>query len=312
MQGVSEPEPPRPLFVSVLEAAAAAAGWDRGHHIVTLEFDDGRLRRWGTTIRVTARASWPSTTPTWWWSSTASPRPGCGSQTRTVERKTGARSVSVRATLTTGGMEPEHRERRFGELLTPGGYRNDEAASALQKAIRRGEEEQALFWASELDLAGYGAYVWKRLRIIASEDVGLADPEAVLLTRALYENWLDQRKADRAGGNPLNASMFLVHAVIVLARAGKSRLVDHALAVTYLGERPAREVPDWALDKHTERGRRMGRGLDHFFTEGATLANERALPDPYRGAARAVSPRPARRKEVVNDQPVLPGTGPDQ
>jgi hypothetical protein len=47
MQGVRQPEPPRPLFVSVLEAAAAAAGWDRGHHILTLEFDDGRLRRWG-------------------------------------------------------------------------------------------------------------------------------------------------------------------------------------------------------------------------------------------------------------------------
>jgi hypothetical protein len=37
---------PKPLFVSVLEAAAAAA-WDRDHHIVTLEFDEGRLRRWG-------------------------------------------------------------------------------------------------------------------------------------------------------------------------------------------------------------------------------------------------------------------------
>ena len=47
MQEFREHEPPRPLFVSVLEAAAAAAGWDRGHHIVTLEFDHGRLRRWG-------------------------------------------------------------------------------------------------------------------------------------------------------------------------------------------------------------------------------------------------------------------------
>jgi hypothetical protein len=47
MQEFREQEPPRPLLVSVLEAAAAAAGWDRGHHIVTLEFDDGRLRRWG-------------------------------------------------------------------------------------------------------------------------------------------------------------------------------------------------------------------------------------------------------------------------
>jgi hypothetical protein len=33
-----------------------------------------------------------------------------------------------------------------------------------QKCIRRGLEGEALFWATELDLAGYGAYVWKRLQ----------------------------------------------------------------------------------------------------------------------------------------------------
>jgi hypothetical protein len=49
-------------------------------------------------------------------------------------------------------------------LTVPG----EVVASALQKAIRRGNEREALFWASELDLAGYGGYVWKRLRIIAS------------------------------------------------------------------------------------------------------------------------------------------------
>jgi hypothetical protein len=47
MQGLSEGARPRPLFVGVLEAAAAAAGWDRGHHVVTLELEDGHLRRWG-------------------------------------------------------------------------------------------------------------------------------------------------------------------------------------------------------------------------------------------------------------------------
>src|SRR5437879_4419775 len=62
-----------------------------------------------------------------------------------------------------------------GQRITPGGYRCDEVASALQKCIRRGLADDALFWATELDLAGFGEYVWKRLRIIASEDVGLSD-----------------------------------------------------------------------------------------------------------------------------------------
>ena len=64
---------------------------------------------------------------------------------------------------------------QFGQLTTEGGYLNSECTSAMQKCIRRGLEEEALFWATELDFAGYGAYVWRRLQIIASEDIGLAD-----------------------------------------------------------------------------------------------------------------------------------------
>jgi len=49
----------------------------------------------------------------------------------------------------------------FEQLTAEGGYLNSEC-TAMQKCIRRGLEEEALFWATELDLAGYGAYVWKR------------------------------------------------------------------------------------------------------------------------------------------------------
>jgi replication-associated recombination protein RarA len=166
----------------------------------------------------------------------------------------------------------------FGQLTTKGGYLNSEVTSALQKCIRRGLEEEALFWATELDLSNYGNYVWKRMRIMASEDVGLADSNVCVQVRALYENWLEQRKNkdDKSGAERL----FFVHAVLILARAKKSRIVDHALMTFYEGARPTPDIPDFALDKHTIRGRRMGRGLDHFFDVGAQLANN-DLPDPY-------------------------------
>jgi hypothetical protein len=92
-----------------------------------------------------------------------------------------------------GERQPARRQ-TFSEQTTQGGYLCGEVASALQKEIRRGNEREALFWASELDLAGYGNYVWKRLRIIASEDVGLASTETVIAVRVLYENWLELRK----------------------------------------------------------------------------------------------------------------------
>ena len=72
---------------------------------------------------------------------------------------------------------------RFADQLTPGGYRVDEVTSALQKEIRRGREREALHWATELAVAGYTNYCWKRLRIIASEDVGLGEPMMAVLIR---------------------------------------------------------------------------------------------------------------------------------
>jgi replication-associated recombination protein RarA len=59
-------------------------------------------------------------------------------------------------------------------LQTAGGYPFYEVASALQKEIRRGREEEAMYWA--LELAGqYDDFLWRRLAIIASEDIGPAD-----------------------------------------------------------------------------------------------------------------------------------------
>ena len=182
----------------------------------------------------------------------------------------------------------------FSQLHTPGGHLCGEVASALQKSIRRGHEQEALHWASELDLAGYGGYVWKRLRIIASEDVGPADSGVAVQIRVLYENWLEQRKTDKGDDSlsaALNAGIFLVHAVILLARAPKSRIVDHALMVMYEGERATVEIPDYALDKHTARGRKMGRGHDHFFDVAAQLENEARLADPYAAAGRIARSR---------------------
>lgn len=174
----------------------------------------------------------------------------------------------------------------FAEVQTPGGYRAGEVSSAMQKSIRRGLEDEALFWATELDLAGYGEYVFKRLVIIASEDVGLADPQACVRVGMLRDAWREQRKKNDVRHGP--ERLFLVHAVLDLARAAKSRLIDHALIVMYEGPRDAREIPDFALDKHTSRGRAAKRAWKHFWEEGARLENRASLDDPYATRAREI------------------------
>lgn len=173
---------------------------------------------------------------------------------------------------------------------TTNGYDFGEVASALQKSLRRGLEEDALYWAVELDLSGYGEYVWKRLRVVCSEDIGIAEPLLPAVIQSLYTTWAEIRKKTK-GTSQTSERLMLVHAILLLSRAQKSRLVDHANIFFYrMTER--REIPDWALDKHTGRGKRMGRGFDHFFTESTRMANVADIEDPYEERARSVAEMP--------------------
>jgi replication-associated recombination protein RarA len=181
----------------------------------------------------------------------------------------------------------------FGALKTPGGFVTADVTSALQKSIRRGHEKEALFWATELELAGFGEYLWNRLRIINSEDVGVGDPLATLQVRALYENWEQRVKKEKAaakGGRelPPESRLYLLHAVQVLCRAQKSRMVDHAYMTYYEGDRAGLgiEIPDYALDGHTYRGKKAGRGPEFFLDESSKLENEAMVEDLYRETGR--------------------------
>lgn len=147
-----------------------------------------------------------------------------------------------------------------------------EVASAFQKSVRRGLEEDAMYWAVELFNSGYDEYLWKRIKIISSEDIGLAEPNIAANISGLYSSYLEQKKKKDESNQP--ERLFLTHAVLMLCRSKKSRVVDHAL-IHFWRTHPYnhKQIPDCALDKHNERGRKLGRGWKHFFEEGTTLEN---------------------------------------
>jgi len=68
--------------------------------------------------------------------------------------------------------------------------------------------------------------------------------------------------------------------VIYMCRAKKSRLAQSMHYMVYESEMHL-EVPDYALDMHTERGRAMGRDLTHFQEVGRVLNNEDESQDTY-------------------------------
>lgn len=167
------------------------------------------------------------------------------------------------------------------------GYDVRIVVSALQKALRASDADAALYWAYELDRSGFGNWCWKRLRVIASEDIGPAVPGIAAEIKALHENWLfarkrpsvscdscqDWRGQDEETGKGGEEVLYITHAVIMLANAPKCRVVDWAVWHHSNDYVERREVPDVAFDRHTLAGRRMGRNRQHFVDEASVLTD---------------------------------------
>ena len=187
------------------------------------------------------------------------------------------------------------------QLITEGGYLMGEVASALQKEIRRGNEEEAMFWAIELE-SRYHAYLWFRLTIIASEDIGPADSSVSVLIHSLRQDYEMVRSRSKRPAERI----ILAHAIIALCRAEKSRLADDLAAL--IGHRRESEgikpeIPDYALDSHTQKGRAMGRDWDFWAEEGLKLHPESSLPNPYRDRALALRKKHGRLYRVERVKP---------
>ncbi|OGI90360.1 hypothetical protein A3B01_02310 [Candidatus Nomurabacteria bacterium RIFCSPLOWO2_01_FULL_41_52b] len=148
---------------------------------------------------------------------------------------------------------------------TKNNYLLQEVVSALQKDIRRGNEENALVWALEL-FPKYSNYLWKRLVIISAED--MESPRACAVVNALREAFYFTNE-DKKKGNEYKHRIFITKAVLFLSREVKSRESDHAQfhvdEIMKTGKLLA--IPDFAIDFHTKRGKTSGATKRKFFEE---------------------------------------------
>lgn len=156
-------------------------------------------------------------------------------------------------------------------------YPDDEVKSALQKEIRRGNEEEAMYYALELAHEGKPSFGWlrNRLKIICHEDIGLANPDVVMqVSKAIDDmDYLYQKNNDEW-------QMVLGHIILLMCRSGKSRLVDHFKESSLDNwHNNTLQIPDYAKDMHTTSGSKMGRrkgikkGIDHFIKHGEKANN---------------------------------------
>jgi hypothetical protein len=72
---------------------------------------------------------------------------------------------------------------------------------------------------------------------------------------------------------------------IVSHSRGADRPRAAAIGLRSMLEVFAPTIPDYALDMYTMKGKAMGRGLDHFRSEGAKLVPPPTADDPYEAEA---------------------------
>ncbi len=96
-----------------------------------------------------------------------------------------------------------------------------ETLSALQMSIRANDPGAALYWLARMLVDGEEpSVIARRLLRVASEEIGLADPKAVLVAHAA-------KKAYDVFGSP-EGELHLAQAVVHLATAPKSNAVHVA------------------------------------------------------------------------------------
>jgi replication-associated recombination protein RarA len=186
------------------------------------------------------------------------------------------------------------------QLKTENDYDFSEVISALQKEIRRGHEEAAMFWGLEL-YEKYWKALWTRLQVICNEDIGIANPQAIILIQTLKTQFEDFVKGRRDG----SMRLVLANAILYLCRSPKSREADHFQCVINqrrLQQNWRLEIPDYCLDKHTARGARMKRSWAHWFSEGCQL-----IPEPpanaYQQEAQSLWLTSTKQKEKGTTRP---------
>mgnify|MGYP001329947999 CR=1 FL=1 len=144
----------------------------------------------------------------------------------------------------------------MGSQFVQDGTPFDEAASSMQKCIRRGMEDDAAYWAWQL-FQRYPHYVWRRLTVVAVEDIGLADI-------CLVERLLASRASYYAGGeakygptDPIaieRGVLLLLPVVREMAKSPKSREADHMAHEVLREIRIGKLAPSIRLDMNFVEG----------------------------------------------------------
>jgi putative ATPase len=142
----------------------------------------------------------------------------------------------------------------------PTGDTHYDLASAFIKSMRGSDPDAAIYWLARMLEAGEDPrFIARRIVICASEDIGNADPQALLVANGAWQ-------AVEAVGLP-ECQLALSQAVIYLATAPKSNSATMAIGAARSDVRNGRTipVPKHLRDGHYKGAKQFGHGTDYKY-----------------------------------------------
>ncbi len=167
--------------------------------------------------------------------------------------------------------------------------------SAFIKSMRGSDADAALYWLAKMIHAGEDPrFIARRIVICAAEDVGLADPMALVLANAAMQ-------AAEFVGWP-EARIPLAEATIYIATANKSNSAYAAIDAALEDVRSGRTlpVPEHLRDGHYQGSKRLGHGQgyeyahahpDHFVAQDYLGASKRYYEPTDQGVEKKIKER---------------------
>ncbi|HZZ43444.1 MAG TPA: replication-associated recombination protein A [Tepidisphaeraceae bacterium] len=170
------------------------------------------------------------------------------------EKNTGGTPVPLKKLLIDLQVAEESIQRK-AIVYDATGDEHYDAASALIKSMRGGDPDAAVYWVARMLQAGEDPrFIARRIVILASEDIGNADPQALVIASAA------QQVVERIGMP--EAQLTLGQAAIYMATAPKSNASALAIwgAMKDVKEGRTIPVPVHLKDTHYKGSKRLGHG----------------------------------------------------
>ena len=180
--------------------------------------------------------------------------------------------------------------------------------SAFIKSMRGSDVDAALYWLAKMIHAGEDPrFITRRIMICAAEDVGLADPMALVLANAAFQ-------AAEFIGWP-EAQIPLAEATIYIATAPKSNSTIKAIGAALKDVESGRtlEVPEHLRDTHYKGAARLGHGQGyqyahdhpgHFVAQDYLGADRRYYEPSDQGAEKKIKERVERWRALMAESRV--------